>query len=130
MKYQIPQMLKQGGGAIVNTASISGLVGYQNVPAYVASKHGVIGLTKSTALGYARANIRVNAVCPGNTMTPMMEQFRLTHPQDYEALTEVTPMGRPAEPEEIATAIMWLCSSASSYCTGNALVVDGGYIVQ
>jgi NAD(P)-dependent dehydrogenase (short-subunit alcohol dehydrogenase family) len=130
MKHQIPQMLKQGGGAIVNTASVTGLVGHQNVPAYVASKHGVIGLTKSTALSYARANIRVNVVCPGITMTPMLEHIRLTHSQDYEAMMEGTPMGRPAEPEEVADAIMWLCSGASSYCTGHALVVDGGYIVQ
>ena len=130
MKHQIPQMLKQGGGAIVNTASTLGLVGHQNVPAYVASKHGVIGLTKSTALAYAKANIRVNSVCPGVTMTAMLEPFRLTDPQSYEAVTSGTPMGRPAEPEEVANAIMWLCSDASSYCNGHALVVDGGYTVS
>jgi NAD(P)-dependent dehydrogenase (short-subunit alcohol dehydrogenase family) len=130
MKYQIPQMLKQGGGAIVNTASTMGLVAHQNVPAYVASKHGVVGLTKSTALGYVKNNIRVNAICPGNTRTAILDRVMKDMPEIFQALMAVTPIGRLAEPDEIANAIVWLCSDAASYCTGHALVVDGCYSIQ
>ena len=130
MKYQIPQMLKQGGGAIVNTASTMGLVAHQNVPAYVASKHGVVGLTKSTALGYVKNNIRVNAICPGNTRTAILDRVIKDMPEIFHALMAATPIGRLAEPDEIANAIVWLCSDAASYCTGRALVVDGCYSIQ
>lgn len=130
LKYQIPQMQKQSGGAIVNIASTMGVVAHQNVPAYVASKHGVVGLTKSTALGYVTENIRVNAVCPGNTRTAILDHVMKEMPEIYEALMAATPIGRLAEPEEIANAIVWLCSDAASYTTGHAMVVDGCYSIQ
>lgn len=130
MKYQIPQMLKQGGGAIVNTASTMGLVAHENIPAYVASKHGVVGLTKATALEYVRNNIRVNAICPGNTRTAVLDHVMKDMPEIYQTLMAATPIGRLAEPDEIAKAIVWLCSDAASYCTGHALVVDGCYSIQ
>ncbi len=130
LKYQIPQMQKQGGGAIVNIASTMGVVAHQNVPAYVASKHGVVGLTKSTALGYVTDNIRVNAVCPGNTRTAILDHVMREMPEVFEPLMAATPIGRLAEPEEIANAIVWLCSDAASYTTGHAMVVDGCYSIQ
>ncbi len=130
MKYQIPQMLKQGSGAIVNTASTMGIVAHQNVPAYVASKHGVIGLTKSTALGYVKQNIRVNAICPGNTRTAILDHVMKERPEIYERLMAATPIGRLAEPEEIANAVVWLCSDLASFVTGHAMVVDGCYSIQ
>lgn len=130
MKYQIPQMLKQGSGAIVNTASTMGIVAHQNVPAYVASKHGVIGLTKSTALGYVKENIRVNAICPGNTRTAILDHVMKERPEIYERLMAATPIGRLAEPEEIANAVVWLCSDLASFVTGHAMVVDGCYSIQ
>ncbi len=129
MKYQIPQMLKQGSGAIVNTASTMGIVAHQNVPAYVASKHGVIGLTKSTALGYVKENIRVNAICPGNTRTAILDHVMKERPEIYERLMAATPIGRLAEPEEIANAVVWLCSDLASFVTGHAMVVDGCYSI-
>ncbi len=106
MKYQIPQMISQGGGAIVNLASTMGLVGHPDVPAYVASKHAVIGLTKSTALGTVREGVRVNAVCPGNTNTAIMESMKKHEPESFRGLMSMTPAGRLAEPEEIANAII------------------------
>ncbi|MFO8101377.1 MAG: glucose 1-dehydrogenase [Dehalococcoidia bacterium] len=130
MKYQIPQMLSQGGGAIVNTASTMGVVAHQNVPAYVASKHGVVGLTKSTALGYVKENIRVNAVCPGNTRTAILDHVMRERPEIFEALMAATPIGRLAEPEEIANAVVWLCSEKAYFVTGHAMVVDGCYSIQ
>lgn len=130
LKFQIPQMLQQGGGAIVNIASTMGVVAHQNVPAYVASKHGVVGLTKSTALGYVKDNIRVNAVCPGNTRTAILDHVMKNMPEIFETLMAATPIGRLAEPEEIANAIVWLCSDAASYTTGHAMVVDGCYSIQ
>lgn len=130
MKYQIPQMLKQGKGAIVNIASTMGIVAHQNVPAYVASKHGVVGLTKSTALGYVRENIRVNAVCPGNTRTAILDHVMRERPEIYESLMAATPIDRLAEPEEIGNAVVWLCSDFASFVTGHAMVVDGCYSIQ
>jgi len=130
MKYQIRQMLKQGGGAIVNTASTLGIVAHAGNPAYTASKHGVVGLTKATALEYVKRNIRVNAVCPGNTRTPIIEYVMRDLPETYQAVMAAMPIGRLAEPDEIASAIVWLCSDAASYCTGHALVVDGCYTIQ
>jgi NAD(P)-dependent dehydrogenase (short-subunit alcohol dehydrogenase family) len=130
MKYEIPQMLKQGGGAIVNTASVAGLVGFAGLPAYVASKHGVAGLTKTAALEYAKAGIRVNAVCPGGISTPMTERLFKAQPQMAEAVAALEPVGRMGKPEEIAEAVVWLCSDAASFVTGHAMAVDGGMVAQ
>jgi NAD(P)-dependent dehydrogenase (short-subunit alcohol dehydrogenase family) len=130
MKYEIPQMLKQGGGAIVNTASVAGLVGFQAIPAYVASKHGVNGLTKTAALEYAKSGIRVNAVCPGVIHTPMVERFFKANPQASETMSALEPVGRLGKPEEIAAAVVWLCSDAASFVTGLPMAVDGALTAQ
>lgn len=130
MKYEIPEMLKQGKGAIVNNASIAGLVGFPNIPAYVASKHGVIGLTKNAALEYAKQNIRVNAVCPGVIKTPMIDRFTGNNKEVEKQFASQEPIGRLGQPEEVADAVMWLCSDASSFVTGNAIPVDGGWTAQ
>jgi NAD(P)-dependent dehydrogenase (short-subunit alcohol dehydrogenase family) len=134
MKHEIPYMLKQGGGAIVNTASNFGLVGSSGMPAYVASKHGVVGLTKTAALEYAKAGIRVNAVCPGPTQTPLVDRILRQQPQIanqiVEAIKAREPLGRMGRPEEIAEAVVWLCSEAASFVTGVALAVDGGFVAQ
>jgi NAD(P)-dependent dehydrogenase (short-subunit alcohol dehydrogenase family) len=130
LKYEILQMLKQGGGAIVNTASAAGLVGSRRLSVYSASKHAVVGLTKSAALEYAQDNIRVNAVCPGIIDTPMME--RLVEGREDYATTIPTrqPIGRKGTPDEIAEAVAWLCSDAASLVTGLAMAVDGAYTAQ
>lgn len=130
MKYQISQMLKQGNGSIVNCSSIAGLVGFTGSPAYVASKHGVIGLTKTAALEYARQKIRVNAVCPGVIKTPMIDRFTHGDAQAEKQLAQAEPIGRIGFPEEISEAVLWLCSDKSSFVTGHSLVVDGGWIAQ
>ena len=131
MKYELLQMLEQGQGAIVNMASIAGLVGLRDqLPAYTPSKHGVVGLTKAAALEYARAGIRINAVCPGEILTPMAESYFKDHPDLLEGALESTPIGRLGKPEEVAEAVVWLCSEAASYLTGHALAVDGGYVAQ
>ena len=130
LKYEIAQMLQQGGGAIVNTASGAGLVGVVGLSAYVASKHGVIGLTKTAALEYAKAGIRVNAVCPGVIQTPMVARLTSSRPDLSEALVAAEPIGRTGKPEEIAEAVVWLCSDAASFVTGHAMSVDGGYVAQ
>jgi len=132
MKAEIPEMLKVGGGSIVNTSSINGLVGTgaPSLPAYTASKHAVIGLTKTVALTYALKNIRVNAICPGVTLTPMVERVMQSGPEVKAKIESVTPMGRLARPEEIAEAAIWLCSDKASFVTGHALVVDGGVVCQ
>jgi len=130
MKAEIPLMLKQGGGAIVNTASAAGLVGVGMMPAYVASKHGVVGLTKTAALEYAKSGIRVNAVCPGGIQTPMLERAIQMMPQLGEAAIAMEPVGRLGKPEEIAEAVIWLCSDAASFVTGHAMAVDGGMVAQ
>jgi NAD(P)-dependent dehydrogenase (short-subunit alcohol dehydrogenase family) len=130
MKYEIPQMLKQGGGAIVNTASGAGLAGVPRMPAYVASKHGVVGLTKTAALEYAKAGIRVNAVCPGVIQTPMVERVASSRPGMIEKMIAAEPIGRMGKPEEIAEAAVWLCSDAASFVTGHAMSVDGGALAQ
>jgi len=131
MKYEIPQMLQQGGGAIVNTASLAGLVGAKRLAAYVASKHGVVGLTKTAALEYAKAGIRVNAVCPGVIHTAMVERmFFQRRSQVVERLAASEPLGRLGTPEEVAEAVVWLCSDAASFVTGHALSVDGGLYAQ
>ena len=128
MKYEIIQMLKQGGGAIVNTASVMGLVGGSRSPAYGATKHGVVGLTKTGAVDYAQEAIRINAVCPGYIRTPMIEQSILSDPVAEERVVSRHPMHRLGTPEEIAEAVVWLCSDAASFVTGHAMTVDGGYV--
>ena len=135
MKYEIPQMLKQGGGVIVNMSSIWGLVGASGFSAYVASKHGVAGLTKTAALEYAGSNIRVNAVHPGAIDTSMAARaLGAVSGGDTEVLTQmisrIHPVGRLGTPEEIAEAVVWLCSDAASFVTGHSLSVDGGYSAQ
>jgi NAD(P)-dependent dehydrogenase (short-subunit alcohol dehydrogenase family) len=129
MKYEIPAMLDGGGGAIVNISSTMGLVGAgAGIAPYIASKHGVVGLTKAAALEYARQNIRVNAIAPGTTLTPVNERW-LAEEQTRQRMTGAIPMGRVANAEEVAEAILWLCSDAASFVTGVTLPVDGGSIV-
>lgn len=130
MKFQIPQMLEGGGGAIVNCASIAGLVGFQGSPAYVASKHAVLGLTKNAALEYAKLNIRVNAVCPGIIHTPMIDRFAHGETQVLKTFSMSEPIGRLGRPEEVAEAVIWLCSEKSSFVTGHPMVIDGGWVAQ
>ncbi|WP_257450563.1 SDR family oxidoreductase [Archangium lipolyticum] len=130
MKQEIQQMLKQGGGSIVSTASVAGLVGVQMAPAYVAAKHGLVGLTKAAALDYAKANIRINAVCPGVVRTPMVTVFTDQNKELEAAAIASEPVGRMALPEEIAEAVVWLSSGAASFITGAAMPVDGGYVAQ
>ena len=130
MKYEIEQMLKNDGGAIVNTASVAGLVGMGYAPAYTAAKHGVIGLTKNAAIEYAKKNIRVNAICPGLVETNMTETADLNRPGFLEATTKLEPIGRIAQPEEMASAVVWLCSDGASYVTGHAMAVDGGFVAR
>jgi NAD(P)-dependent dehydrogenase (short-subunit alcohol dehydrogenase family) len=130
MKYEISQMLKQGGGAIVNMASAAGLIGLQGFPAYCASKGGIIQLTRVAALEYAKAGIRVNAVCPGVIRTPMVERVTGNMPEAEAQFTALEPIGRMGTPEEIAEAVVWLCSDAASFVTGHPMVVDGGLIAQ
>ncbi len=130
MKYEIPQMLKQGSGAIVNTASAAGLVGVQGLSAYTAAKHGVNGLTKTAALEYAKSGIRINSVCPGGVDTPMVRRVFGNNPQFAEAAAAVEPVGRLAQPAEIGEAVVWLCSEAASFVTGLPMAVDGGMVAQ
>ena len=126
MKYEIPAMLHGGGGAIVNTASVLGLVGSRGTPAYVASKHGIVGLTKAAALDHAKGGIRVNAVCPGTIYTPMYVRREGTDSEKDRRIAASIPLGRLGQPEDVAGAVVWLCSDAASFVTGHALVVDGG----
>lgn len=130
MKYEIQQMLKQGGGVIVNTASVAGLVGSPGIGAYAASKHGIVGLTRVAALEYAKLGIRINAVCPGAVRTPMLTQMAAKAGYPEEALVAAEPVGRAGEPVEIAEAAAWLCSGAASFVTGHAMAVDGGWVAQ
>jgi NAD(P)-dependent dehydrogenase (short-subunit alcohol dehydrogenase family) len=128
LQAELGVMTAAGAGAIVNVASAAGLMGFANLPAYVASKHGVVGLTKSVALEFARSGIRVNAVCPGNVHTPMLEGFTGGDQKALQGMGKVTPIGRLAQPSEIAEAIVWLCSDAASFVTGHAMAVDGGVL--
>ncbi|MCC7441547.1 MAG: SDR family oxidoreductase [Bdellovibrionales bacterium] len=130
MKHEIPLMLKQGGGAIVNCSSIAGVIGFPGIPAYTASKHGVLGLTKTTALEYAKKNIRVNAVCPGVIQTPMIDRFTHGEAQALQQLAAGEPVGRVGSPDEIASAVLWLCSDSATFVTGHPMVVDGGWVAQ
>lgn len=126
MKAELPPMLAQGRGAIVNIASVAGLIGAPKGAAYTASKHGVIGLTKSAALEYAKVGIRVNAVCPAYTDTAMAQQAIDANPAMQDMMTRAIPMRRLGQPTEVAEAVVWLCSDAASFITGHQLVVDGG----
>lgn len=130
MKYEIPRMLKSGGGSIVNTASVMGLVGEPGHPAYAASKHGVVGLSKSAAIFYAQAGIRINAVCPGAVRTPMVDRVLAEHPELEQAMDSLAPMNRMAEADEVARAVIFLCSDDASYITGHPLAVDGGWVAR
>ena len=130
MKFELRQMLKQGSGAIVNCSSIGGLVAGPKRGTYQASKHGVLGLTKSAALDYAARGIRINAVCPGIIHTPMLDKMMATQADALKAMLKDVPIGRLGRPGEIASAVLWLCSSASSFMVGHALAVDGGYTIR
>jgi len=127
MKSEIQQMLMIKNGAIVNCASVAGLNGFAGLPAYVATKHGVVGLTKSAALEYAKQGIRVNAVCPGVIHTAMIDRITGKEKEAEKQFTAMEPIGRMGNPEEVAEAVVWLCSDAASFVTGIAMPVDGGF---
>jgi NAD(P)-dependent dehydrogenase (short-subunit alcohol dehydrogenase family) len=129
MKYEIPLMLKQGGGAIVNTSSGAGVKGIAGQAAYCAAKFGIVGLTKAAALDYAKSNIRVNVVCPGIVNTPMMDRFSGGTPEGRARVIAQEPVGRMGKPEEIAAAVIWLCSDSAAFVVGHAMVIDGGQTV-
>jgi len=128
MKYEIPEMLRQGGGVIVNMASILGNVGFAGSSAYVTAKHGVVGLTKNAALEYSKQGIRTIAVCPAFIHTPMVDQG--LPPEALAQLTTMHPIGRLGNPEEVGELVVWLCSDGASFITGNPILVDGGYVAQ
>jgi len=131
MKHEIAAMLKTGGGAIVNNASVGGLIGFPGVSVYVASKHAVLGLTKTAALEYAKQDIRINAVSPGGIETPMLHRFTGGPGTDFfNQLAGMHPIGRLGRPEEIAEAVVWLCSDKASFVTGLSLTADGGWTAQ
>jgi len=134
MKGEVRQMLKQGGGSIVNCASITGLAGTRGMSAYSASKHGILGLTKTAALEYATRGIRINAVCPGTIHTPAMDDFIRQDPERsqpfIDAMVAAQPIGRLGRPEEVAEAVVWLSSPRASLAVGSGLVIDGGYLAQ
>jgi NAD(P)-dependent dehydrogenase (short-subunit alcohol dehydrogenase family) len=127
MKYELRQMRDQGSGAIVNCSSIGGLIGLPGRAMYHATKHGVIGLTRSAALEYAARGIRINAVCPGTIETPMVAEMLAKEPEAMKEIMRDQPIGRLGRPEEIAAAVLWLCSSGASFVIGHALAVDGGF---
>ena len=129
MKYELQQMRKQGSGAIVNCSSLGGLVGIAGRAVYHASKHGVLGMTKSAALEYATRGIRINAVCPGIISTPMVERMMQGESEEMKELMRFVPINRLGKPEEVAAAVLWLCSDAASFVIGQAIAVDGGYTV-
>ena len=124
MKHEIAQMIRQGGGVVVNTSSGAGIRGVAGGAAYAASKHAIIGMTKSAALDYAKQNIRVNAILPGNIATPMMDRFT---GGDIQKAIDLEPIGRLGKPEEIAEAVLWMCSDLAGFVTGSSIVVDGGW---
>ena len=130
MKHELAQMRQQGSGAIVNCSSLGGLVGLPGRASYHATKHGVIGLTTSAALEYAPRGIRINAICPGTIATPMVTDMIDSGDLDEEAVVALAPIGRLGDPDEIASAVLWLCSPAASYVVGVALPVDGGYVAR
>jgi NAD(P)-dependent dehydrogenase (short-subunit alcohol dehydrogenase family) len=128
MKQEITSMLKQGKGVIVNTASVAGLIGFPGLPAYVVSKHGIVGLTKTAALENARKGIRINAVCPGVIRTQMIDRVTGKDKTVEKQFEDMEPVGRMGTPEEVADAIVWLCSDSASFVTGHSMPVDGGWI--
>ena len=129
MKHEIPAMLATGGGAIVNTSSGAGVIGIAGQSAYAAGKHAIIGLTKAAALDYAASGVRINAVCPGIIETPMMDRFSGGTEEGRQRVIGQEPVGRMGRPEEIASAVLWLCSDLGAFTVGHALVVDGGQTV-
>ena len=130
MKYEIPEMIKSGGGAIVNNSSVAGIMGFPQMPIYIASKHAVLGLTKSVALEYAKSGIRINAIAPGAVETDMAKRVFGDNHQLLETLTSMHPIGRIADPEEIANAVVWLLSDKASFVLGHTLLVDGGVVTR
>jgi NAD(P)-dependent dehydrogenase (short-subunit alcohol dehydrogenase family) len=129
MKYEIPEMIRSGGGgAIVNMSSVAGVMGFPQMPIYIASKHAVLGLTKSAALEYAKSGIRINAVAPGGVKTDMAKRVVGHNHQFLETLTSMHPIGRIADPEEIANAVVWLLSDKASFVLGHTLLIDGGMV--
>jgi NAD(P)-dependent dehydrogenase (short-subunit alcohol dehydrogenase family) len=130
MKYEIPAILRAGGGAIVNTSSGAGLVGFPGMAAYVAAKHGVIGLTRTAALEWGARGIRINAICPGTARSRMVDEWLGSDPGHEAQVAALHPIGRIAEPREIAEAVLWLCSPGASFVSGAALPVDGGYTAR
>jgi NAD(P)-dependent dehydrogenase (short-subunit alcohol dehydrogenase family) len=129
-KYEIQAMLKGGGGSIVNISSIAGMIGFEGSGAYVASKHGLIGLTRTAALEYAKRNIRVNAICPGVIQTPMIDRATGGKADAAAGFAAMEPIGRFGQPEEVASAVLWLCSSGASFTTGAIIPVDGGWTAK
>ena len=127
MKYELLEMLKTGKGSIVNCASVAGLIGFPGLPAYVVSKHGIVGLTKTAALEYAKLGIRINAVCPGVIKTPMVDRTTGNDKTVEKKYEDMEPVGRMGQPEEVAEAVVWLCSDHASFVTGHAMAVDGGW---
>lgn len=130
MKHELRVMVREGRGAIVNNASVAGQAGLSGHPAYVASKHGIIGLTRAAALEYAKSGIRVNAVCPGLIRTEMIDRLTGGAPEALAGLLASEPVGRMGTPEEVASAVVWLCTDEASFVTGHAMAVDGGYLAQ
>jgi NAD(P)-dependent dehydrogenase (short-subunit alcohol dehydrogenase family) len=130
MRFEIPLMLRHGRGVIVNISSVAGLVGFQGSAAYVASKHGMNGLTKTAALDYAQSGIRVNAICPGGIETPMVDRAMHGDAENRRNLIAMHPMGRIGTPEEVAETILWLCSDASTFITGQTIAIDGGFTAR
>lgn len=130
MKYELQQMRNQGSGAIVNCSSLGGLVGNPGRAAYHAAKHGVLGLTKSAAIEYAAKGVQINAICPGTIETPMVQSMIDSGDLSREACAEKAPIGRLGRDDEIADAVLWLCSPASSYVIGQSIAVDGGYTIM
>jgi NAD(P)-dependent dehydrogenase (short-subunit alcohol dehydrogenase family) len=128
MKYEIPEMIKGGGGAIVNNSSVGGIMGVPQMSIYIASKHAVLGLTKSVALEFANSRIRVNAIAPGGVNTDMVRRIDEENNQFLDTLTSVHPIGRIADPKEIANAVVWLLSDKASFVLGHTLLVDGGIV--